>query len=419
MIAVDVEVWTPVGSEDRRVGTLRPSFQGGRMLASSSFEYDAAFLHDGWQISPDLPLRAGRTYTAANRTLPGAISDAAPDDWGQKLIRADNAIRRKHDSTLPARLGEFDYLLGAADHTRTGALRFRTNGSWLSSEAGVANLHDLPRIVAAAQRYEDDEASDEDIAYLNDVATSPGGARPKANIVTADGRLAIAKLPHSKDGRYDVERWEAVALTIARNADLRTPTWSLAAAGSGRAVLVSERFDRDESGSRLGYMSARTSLELGAHDDGSRLTYEDFTDAIAEWSTAPAADLREMFGRIALTVLVNNVDDHWRNHAFLHSATGWRLSPLFDVNPSRQHGVIESRAISDSDDPGHRDLRNLLRTAGAYRLRDGEARDVLRRVAYAVASWDQVADRLGVAPAERERLTAAFDAEQREWALSL
>lgn len=419
MIAEDVEVWTPVGSEDRRVGTLRPSFQGGRLLASSSFEYDAAFLRDGWQISPDLPLRPGRMYTSANRTLPGAFGDAAPDDWGQKLIRADNAIRRKHDSTLPARLGEFDYLLGAADHTRTGALRFRTNGPWLSSEAGVANMHDLPRIVEAARRYEEDEASDEDIAYLNDVATSPGGARPKANVVTAEGRLAIAKLPHSKDGRFDVERWEAVALTIARNAGLRTPTWSLTAAGSGRAVLVSERFDRDESVSRLGYMSARTSLELGAHDDGSRLTYEDFTDAIAEWSTAPATDLREMFGRIALTVLVNNVDDHWRNHAFLHSKAGWRLSPLFDVNPSRQRGVIDSRAISDSDDPGHRNLRNLLTTAGAYRLRDGEAREVLRRVSSAVATWEQVADDLGVAAEERDQLAVAFDAGQREWALSL
>ncbi|ROS69141.1 serine/threonine-protein kinase HipA [Curtobacterium sp. PhB172] len=414
-----VEVWTGESAEPRRVGTLRPSFQGLRTLASSSFEYDDDFLRHGWQVSPDLPLRPGRTYTADSQTLPGAFSDAAPDEWGQKLIRADHAARRQRDPSLAARLGEFDYLLGVADHTRIGALRFRVGGSWSSAETGVANLHDLARILAAAARYEDDEATDEDIAYLGDVATSPGGARPKANVLTPRGTLAIAKLPHSKDGRFDVERWEGVALTLATDAGLRAPAWSLVGPESGRAVLLSERFDRDGSGDRLGYMSARTALELGAHDDGSRLTYEDLTDVIDHWSSAPAADLREMFGRIALSVLVNNVDDHWRNHAFLHTPTGWRLSPVFDVNPSRQRGVIDSRAISPSDDPRSRDLRNLLDIADAFRLRRPDAEQVLQRVAGAVAGWDRVAAGVGIGGDEREAMRVAFDSPLLDWALGL
>jgi serine/threonine-protein kinase HipA len=417
----DVEVWTTTADGDVRVGTLRPSFLGGRSLASSSFEYDRAFLASGWQISPDLPLRPGRKYTAENSTLPGAFSDAAPDDWGQKLIRADNARRRQSDPGLPARLGDFDYLLRVADHTRMGALRFRESESaaWLSSDDGVANLHDLQRIIDAAQRYEDDEATDADIAYLGDVATSPGGARPKANVVTPEGRLAIAKLPHSKDGRYDVERWEAVTLTIAREAGLHTPAWHLEAPDGGRAVLVTERFDRDEAGLRLGYMSGRTALELGVHDDGSRMTYQDFADVIDAWSVEKAEDLREMFGRIALTVLVNNVDDHWRNHGFLHTVAGWRLAPLFDVNPSRQRGVIDSRAISASDDPGDRHLVNLLEIADAFRLRAPAAHTILHRVAAAVSRWDEVAQRLGIDGVRREDLRVAFESPQLSWALSL
>lgn len=414
-----VEVWAGEAPEPRRVGTLRPSFQGLRTLASSSFEYDPAFINDGWQVSPDLPLRPGRTYTADNQTLPGAFSDAAPDDWGQKLIRADHALRRQRDPSITGRLGEFDYLLGVADHTRIGALRFRSSGSWMSSEAGVANLHELDRILAAAARYEDDQATDEDIAYLGDVATSPGGARPKANVITASGRLAIAKLPHSKDGRFDVERWEAVALTLAAGAGLRVPEWTLVPPVSGRAVLLSERFDRDSAGNRLGYMSARTALELGAHDDGAQLTYEDLSDVIDHWSAAPAEDLREMFGRIALSVLVNNVDDHWRNHAFLHTPTGWRLSPVFDVNPSRQRGVIDSRAISPSDDPRSRDLRNLLDIADAFRLRRADAERDLQRVAGEVAGWDRVASGLGIPADERDAMRVAFASAQLDWALAL
>lgn len=417
----DVEVWTTSAGGDQRVGTLRPSFTGGRTLASSSFEYDAAFLVDGWQISPDLPLRPGRTYTAENSILPGSFEDAAPDDWGQRLIRADAARRRRAEPSLPTRFGDFDYLLGVADHTRMGALRFRSSldGPWLSSDEGVANLYDLQRIIDAAQRYEQEEATDEDIAYLGDVATSPGGARPKANVVTAEGRLAIAKLPHSKDGRFDVERWEAITLEIAREAGLRAPTWRIEAPQHGRSVLITERFDRDDEGFRLGYMSGRTALGLGTHDDGSRMTYEDFADTIDAWSIAKTEDLHEMFGRIALSVLVNNVDDHWRNHGFLHTREGWRLAPMFDVNPSRQRGVIDSRAISASDDPSDRQLVHLLAIADAFRLRPPAARAILRRVAKSVSGWDATAARFGVGSAEREALGVAFDGAQLSWALAL
>ena len=415
----DVDIWTTLRGTDRRVGVLRPSFTGGRVLASSSFEYDQEFLRDGWQISPDLPLHPGRIYTRESSTLPGVFLDTTPDDWGRKLIRSDHARRRRSNPELPAKLGDFDYLLGVSDHTRMGALRLRTDGPWLSREPGVANLHDLPRILEAARRYDDDEATEEDIAYLGDIATSPGGARPKANVVTAAGRLAIAKLPHSKDGRYDVERWEAVALTLAEAAGLRTPNWSLESSGLGRSVLISERFDRHGSGARLGSMSGRTALELGAHDDGSQRTYEDFADAIDQWSVNPTADLHEMFGRIAFTVLVNNVDDHWRNHAFLHDDTGWRLSPLFDVNPSRHRGVIDSRAINANDDPGDRQLTNLLSSARVFRLGDPAARSILRRTAEAVSAWDATAAALGAPADERSAYGRAFDTAQREWALAL
>ncbi|MDO9395095.1 MAG: type II toxin-antitoxin system HipA family toxin [Herbiconiux sp.] len=431
----EVEVWTTDTAGDRRVGTLRPSFTSGRVVASSSFEYDPGFLADGWQISPDLPLRAGRTYTAENSTLPGALSDAAPDDWGQKLTRADHAHRRRGDPALPARLGEFDYLLGVSDRTRMGALRLRGSegAPWLSDEQGVANLRELPRILDAARRFDLDEATDEDIAYLGDVATSPGGARPKANVVMDGGRLAIAKLPHSKDGRIDVERWEAVVLTIAREAGLQTPRWRLemasdpdATRGSPRdvtdrtrSVLITERFDRDRAGLRLGYLSGRTALGLGANDDGSRMTYEDFADVIDARSVASAIDLAEMFGRIALTVLVNNVDDHWRNHGFLHGPAGWRLAPMFDVNPSRQRGVLDSRAISAADDPADRRLSSLIAIADAFRLRAPAARSIVQRMAVAVSAWNDVAARLAVPAEQRDLLRGAFESPQLPWALAL
>lgn len=49
---------------------------------------------------------------------------------------------------------------------------------------------------------------------------------------------------------------------------------------------------------------------------------------------AAAQDLAELWRRIVFSVLISNTDDHLRNHGFLYvGAVGWRLSPVFDVNP--------------------------------------------------------------------------------------
>ena len=400
------------------VGTLRPSYQGD-VLASSSFEYDRSYVDGGgYALSPDLRLVSGRLFAPESSTLFGAFSDAAPDEWGQRIIQTAHSRSARATGSAPRRVNEFDYLLGVADETRMGALRFRASDAdqWLSSDEGVANLHDLPRILEAARRYEAHEATDEDIAYLNGIATSPGGARPKANVRLESGRLALAKLPHSKDGNFDAERWEAVALTLAKRAGLRTVPFTVEAAPGGKAVLVVERFDRCRDGGRRGYMSAATAMELGKHNSGSNLTYLDLADTVAEVAAAPRAELRELYGRVALTTFVNNVDDHWRNHGFLRVQDGWVLSPIFGVNPSRLRGVVNSRRISTGSAPGERDIRDLLESSQHYRLRPAEAARIAADVAAVVDDWASVAAQIGLASAEISAMADAFDASQRGYA---
>ena len=44
---------------------------------------------------------------------------------------------------------------------------------------------------------------------------------------------------------------------------------------------------------------------------------------------------RELYRRVALNVLISNVDDHLRNHGLLWTGTGgWTLSPVYDLNPT-------------------------------------------------------------------------------------
>jgi hypothetical protein len=73
----------------------------------------------------------------------------------------------------------------------------------------------------------------------------------------------------------------------------------------------------------------------------------------------------------------------------------------------------------DDDDPGNRDLRNLLAIAEAFRLRTAKAGEILQRVAAAVRMWDDVAASFALPADERAAIQDAFNSPQLEWALSL
>jgi serine/threonine-protein kinase HipA len=57
-------------------------------------------------------------------------------------------------------------------------------------------------------------------------------------------------------------------------------------------------------------------------------------ETISKLGYSPSEDLKQMFLRIALGILIHNYDDHLRNHAMIHTDYGWRLSPAFDINIS-------------------------------------------------------------------------------------
>ncbi|MDZ7846464.1 MAG: HipA domain-containing protein [Owenweeksia sp.] len=44
-------------------------------------------------------------------------------------------------------------------------------------------------------------------------------------------------------------------------------------------------------------------------------------------------DLQELWRRIVFSICTSNTDDHLRNHGFIMTDIGWRLSPAFDINP--------------------------------------------------------------------------------------
>jgi hypothetical protein len=97
----------------------------------------------------------------------------------------------------------------------------------------------------------------------------------------------------------------------------------------GSPVALIRRFDRRGNGQRVMYISAATMLGVEATEPDDH-TYTQIVDAIRVNGADAQADIQELWRRIVFAILITNVDDHLRNHGFLHEDRAlWRLSPPF------------------------------------------------------------------------------------------
>ena len=184
----------------------------------------------------------------------------------------------------------------------------------------------------------------------------------------------------------------------------------------GKQVILIRRFDRMD-GRRIPFMSAMSML--GANDNEAH-SYLEIADVLRQYGAATKDDLAQLWRRIVFNVLISNTDDHLRNHGFLYASNaGWRLSPVYDLNPVPVD--IRPRVLStaiDLDDatasigPSTGDGRVL-------RAEDGGRERIAVEVAQAVSDWRSEAARLNISTREIERMASAFAHEDMEKALCL
>lgn len=375
-----VDVLAGDGDEPSLVGQAHFTRQRGHV--STTFLYDPGYLTGGgMSVDPALPLVSGAQH---QRGLVRAFADSAPDRWGRNLIEKAERARARDESRRPRSLDDLDFLLGVSDDTRQGALRFRVPGhdEFLGKPSSVPRLVSLPQLLRASDELASDEDPSAAVKQLLDTgSTGLGGARPKASVCLDDGGLAIAKFPHNGD-QWDVMAWEATALDLMESAGIRTPQRRLTKVGD-RSVLLLRRFDRRDTGERVGYISAMTAT---GSVDGEQRDYADVAEAMRDLSLSPKHDHRELFDRVVASVALGNTDDHLRNHGFLACGGSWTLSPVFDVNPNPDLSRARSTSIMGAD--AHpEEVDGLLALAGDCGLSPDKARERMDRIAEATQQW--------------------------------
>lgn len=378
----------------------------GRQTAS--FEYAESYrtLPGHFPLEPALMVAAGQYHT--RNPFFGAISDSAPDRWGRKLIQRLEFHNATSENRAPQTLLESDYLLMVDDRSRLGALRFslKKNGPYLASysDSSIPPLIRLGRLLQISSKVIKDEESGADIRDLVEPGSSLGGARPKAAVMDNHGNLLLAKFPSPRDD-WDVELWEAVGFILAKRAGIAVPETRLVNV-SGQNVLLLKRFDRNGS-KRIPFLSAMSML--GA-SDGDTASYLEIGEALIAHGANPEQDLKELWKRMVFNILISNVDDHLRNHGFLYkNLSGWRLSPVYDLEPTPVH--VKPRFLSTciTLDDATASLDRAYEVAQEFGLAAGEAHIMAGKVAASTAKWHQVAQRLGAGKREIESMRSAFE----------
>jgi len=400
-------------SQPTLVGVLSAHQAKGRK--AFSFGYDKQWLKTNAQrlIDPDLQFYSGQQFPS-NKENFGVFLDSMPDTWGRTLMKRREAQLAKGSNRKVNTLYDIDFLLGVYDETRMGAFRFKLDpdGDFLDNDTEKSTppwstVRELQQAVLHYENDEGNEAINKWLKLLIAPGSSLGGARPKANILDENKELWIAKFP-SKNDTIDKAAWEFLTYKLAVNAGVEMAECRLEKINGHYHTFFTKRFDRIGT-NRIHFSSAMTMT--GNNEEMIRdnpASYLDIVEFILDNGCHVDENLSQLWRRIVFNIAVSNTDDHLRNHGFILSSEGWKLSPAYDLNPS-----IDKDGLALNIDMNNNALDfNLAKSVGEYfRLYETQMNSIIQEVLASVEGWEYIAKEIGISRTEQELMRAAFKTE--------
>ncbi|WP_321345179.1 type II toxin-antitoxin system HipA family toxin [uncultured Draconibacterium sp.] len=350
--AAEIKIW----------GELAGAVRWDESQQMGYFQYAPKFIQKAWDLSPvKMPiaegsriysfpeLRKGRNETEdAFKGLPGLLSDALPDRYGNKLIniwlaqqgRPENSMNPVEKLCFIGTRG-----MGALEfepaQIKTGARSFLLE---LDSLVEVARkmLNEREAFLTNINRNEEKAMMD-----ILKIGTSAGGARPKAIIAynpkTGEVKSGQGNVPKGYEhwllkldgvsGEQFGEssgwgRVEYAYALMAEDCEIEMSECRLLEE-NGRAHFMTKRFDRE--GNVKHHIQSLCGLQHYDFNEMDAYSYEQLFQTMRLLRlTYPEAE--QMFRRMVFNVLSTNYDDHTKNFSFiLKKDENWRLAPAYDL----------------------------------------------------------------------------------------
>lgn len=384
--------WVGQPDQPQLIGTLATV----RAKNGVSLRYAASWLKAGFALSEDLPLIDSEFLPLESETAAGAVDDARPDRWGERVIRFLDK---------PPRLSVLEFLLFAGDE-RFGALGVSVAKEvYLPRRMGpLPLLADVPAVARLVQQVLRGEPINAAQQRLIAPGGTMGGARPKA-LLNLDGHPWVIKFNETGES-IDMPQVEHASLTLAAKAGIRVAQTRSIALAEGHALAV-KRFDR-EPGRRRHALSAKVALKAA----GEGMGYPELAQLLRRRGVAADGvalqHMQELFRRMVFNILLDNTDDHEKNHVLLmNDRLEYELAPAFDVLPTGQAlGYQQMRVGSAGSDAS---LANALSEHRLFGLDASEAARQLRDVVAVVSRWQSHFAACGVTSANIHALAQQID----------
>ena len=391
--------WLAQPQQPRYIGALRMA----RTLRGVSLHYGTEWLASGMALSEDLPLIDEEFLPRERDSAAGAVDDARPDRWGERVIRFIDK---------PPRLSLLEYLYFAGDE-RFGVLGVSTSATEyqprrlgpLPTLADTAAIHELVRRVL------DNEPIAADQLRLLAPGVTMGGARPKA-LVDVDGMPWVVKFADPGEPT-DAPLIEHATMMLARLARITTAETRAIRLTDGHALAI-RRFDRvrsaDNTLHRLHAQSAHVALGAAGELSG----YPELAQLLRRRGVAAGGvntqQMHELFRRMVFNILIDNTDDHDKNHVLLmrdENTNQLELAPAFDVLPSGQALGYQQMRVGQND--ADATIDNALSMCAQFGLKRDAAVAQAREVASIVRRWTTHFANEGVSARDLEYHAAQID----------
>ena len=393
--------WLANPTQPQWVGTLRSVRKAQQQVAGVSLRYSPHWLQHGMALSEDLPLRDVEFLPQLPDSAVGAVDDARPDRWGERVIRF---------LINPQRLSTLDHLYFAGDD-RFGAL-----GVSLSSDSyqpfqhgSMAQLADVQQLHELIRQIEAGVTPPAHLARLVSPGATLGGAKPKA-LMTMDGAPWVLKFSEAHD-TLDAGLVEHACMLLAAKAGItvcETKPLPYALGSQRQHALAVKRFDR-AGPQRWHAVSAHVALPAAGMPHG----YPE----MALWlrrhgeASAIAQNAKEVFKRMVFNILMDNTDDHEKNHAFVWRAGAWHLAPAFDVLPTNLGLAYQSMRVGQEG--ADATLSNALSDHRAFGVNLQEAKQWVTQVQDVTQDWAKHFAKQSVRDADIQRLAQFIDLKAR------
>lgn len=378
------------------IGQLRyvPSMRG------VSLRYAPEWLKSGFALSEDLPLRDHEFLPSEKDCAVGAVDDARPDRWGERVIRVLDQ---------PARLSVMEYLYFAGDE-RFGALGISlSDATYLPKAIGpLPTLSDVNAIQHVIEQVLAGEPVDAPLQRLIAPGVTMGGARPKALVIIDDAPWVLKFAEHGD--ATDTPLIEFATMSLAERCGIDVAKSQAIPLSRGHAIAI-RRFDRVGTGktaSRIHTLSAGVALRAAGEHPG----YPELAQLLRRKGKAPQRnapnDMHELFRRMVFNILIDNNDDHEKNHVLLMNDDGtYSLSPAFDVLPTGQGLGFQQMRVGQQGTVSS--LENALSEHTQFDLTRQTATRIVSEVASVVNDWSTHFRNCGVRDADIALLAALID----------